>query len=190
MMNILKIIAVTAVAFCAAACSVNKTSGGRDSGGYAVGVVSSNRIIGSGPSAALPKAIVYKTNGDFLHNVPITLSADRKEIISYPAPSDISEASLPVQLDEGYLLDRRGIGPNTAFTVYTYKEYSELKSAPSLKELKKAVIGGAEVIEIIALPMSVGNAAENIPACNRLIKDGFPGCEIILQRHAVQITPQ
>lgn len=181
-------IAIAAAALCVAACSSTKTATEAQSPIAPPQIVKSTT--GGNPAAAMPKAVVYRTNGDFIHNVPITLSADRKQIISYPAPSDLSASSLPVELNDGYLLDRRGISANTAFTKYTYDEYSRMTTAPSLKELKEAIIGGAEVVEIVVLPMTLTQALDNIQACNTLVKDGFPGCDIKLQRRAIQINQQ
>ncbi len=187
--NYFATIAIGAAALCVAACSTAKSSTPQSQPAAGLQIVSMQPT-GSAPAAALPKAVVYRTNGNFINNVPITLSADRKDIVSFPAPSDITDSSLPVELDNGYLLDRRGVGANTAFTIYTYKEYSELKNAPSLKELKEAIIGGAEVVELVVLPMTLPTAMDNISECNRLVKEGFPGCEIKLRRHAIQLNPQ
>ena len=181
-------IAIAAAALCVAACSSTKTATEAQSPIAPPQIV--KNTTGGDQAAAMPKAVIYRTNGDFIHNVPITLSADRKQIISYPAPSDLSASSLPVELNDGYLLDRRGISANTAFTKYTYDEYSRMTTAPSLKELKEAIIGGAEVVEIVVLPMTLTQALDNIQACNTLVKDGFPGCDIKLQRRAIQINQQ
>ncbi|MDE7125031.1 MAG: hypothetical protein K2O12_00920, partial [Muribaculaceae bacterium] len=69
-----------------------------------------------GMNAVMPKARIYRTNGDYRLNVPITLDSSRTEIVSYPGPSDIDMKMAPVVLDDGWLLDRRGVGVNTAFT--------------------------------------------------------------------------
>lgn len=92
---------------------------------------------------ALAPLIIYKTAGDFYHNVPVVLNDAKDEIVSFPAPSDLyyeGELALPVKLDRGYLLDRRGIKVNSAFTSYTYEEYSKLESAPSPQELFDRII--------------------------------------------------
>lgn len=146
--------------------------------------------LGGSTVAMLPMAIIYKTNGNFNDNVPVTISPNRKEIVSYPAPTDIIPQSAPIPLAENYLLDRRGIGENTAFTQYTYESYSALKQAPSLKVLKESVIEGAEVIEIVKLPMSLTEAVNDTARCNAIIRNGLPDCEILLKRHAIQLTPQ
>lgn len=146
--------------------------------------------LGGTDAAMMPMAIIYRTNGNFNDNVPVTLSSNRKEIVAFPAPSDITTESAPVPLVKGYLLDRRGINDNTAFTQYTYESYSALKEAPSLKVLKESIIGGAEVIEIVRLPMTLSEAVYDTVRCNNIILNGLPDCDILLQRHAIQLNPQ
>ena len=146
--------------------------------------------IGGNGAAMLPMAIIYRTNGNFNDNVPVTLSHDRKEIVSFPAPSDITPASAPIPLAKGFLLDRRGVNGNTAFTQYTYESYSALKEAPSIKVLKESIIRGAEVIEIVRLPMTLTEAINDTTRCNNIIINGLHDCDILLQRHAIQLNPQ
>lgn len=101
--------------------------------------------------AAIRPTVIYKTNGDYFQNVPITLSADKEKIISYPAPTDIKvggELALPTKLAKGYLLDNRGIGVNSVFTKYTYSEYASLTHSPSLNDLKQSVIDNNPFSEI------------------------------------------
>lgn len=117
----------------------------------------------------LPKARIYRTNGDYIDNVPIQMNADRTAIVSYPAPSDLSDSSKPLQLADGYLLDRRGIGLNSAFTSYTYDEYMHLPSPPSLEELKLHIIPQARVTEVVELPITLTEAQTDTSLCNRYI---------------------
>lgn len=127
-----------------------------------------------GGARFLPRALVYRTNGDYAENVPISMSPSG-EIISYPAPTDLAHTA-PVPLAGGWFLDRRGVGTNTRFTRYTYKEYSSLKQPPTLDELRAAVIPGARVIQAWTLPMTSGEAAADTAAVNRLVREGLPGC--------------
>jgi len=86
----------------------------------------------------LPHVIVYKTRANYNDLVPVTLSKDKKTISSYPGPDDIktgSGYSLPVLLHKGYLLDRRGVGINTAFVKLTYVQYGNLQAVPSTADL-------------------------------------------------------
>lgn len=143
-------------------------------------------ISGMRPAKAVAKVHIYKTNGDYDNYVPVSLDASRKQIMSFPAPSDLSESSMPVKLDNGYLLDRRGVGENTAFTRYTYKEYMALQEAPAPSELIKAIIPDARVTEIVEMPFTVGSTDE-VSRCNELITAGLPGCKVLFPQQR-QIT--
>lgn len=134
-------------------------------------------VRGQSPARFMPKAVVYRTNGDYDDKVPVSLSPDGKSLVSYPAPGDVSEAlSTPVRLRDGWLLDRRGIGANTAFLKYSYKEYSALSQAPSPRELLDAIIPGARVTEAYQLPVNASEAAADPAICLRHISDGFIDC--------------
>ncbi len=90
-----------------------------------------------------PPTIVYKTRADYYYNVPVILSEDKSEIVSYPHPSDIivdGKFQLPTRLSDGYLLDNRGITKNVAFLKLTYEEYSKLEKPLSLKEMYDMII--------------------------------------------------
>lgn len=98
-----------------------------------------------------PQALVYKTKGDYANRVPVLLSDDKTEIIAYPHPADlrVGKAFLtPTTLDEGYLLDNKGIGVNVAFLSYTYEEYSKLAEVPTLKELYDKIIDKEPLTEL------------------------------------------
>lgn len=85
-----------------------------------------------------PQAIVYKTKANYNNLVPVLLSDDKTEIVSYPHIEDVKGGTvflLPTQLHNGYLLDNKGINKNVAFLKLSYQEYSELKTLPTLKEL-------------------------------------------------------
>lgn len=126
----------------------------------------------------LPRAVIYKTSGDFDSNVPVTLDAGRTSLVSYPAPTDLTDASTPVRLADGWLLDRRGITPTTAFTRWTYDEYAALPAAPSAEAILAAVIPGARVTEIRRLPFYVGEATDT-EAINRLITDSLTTLPVV-----------
>lgn len=90
-----------------------------------------------------PATMVYKTQKDYRMNVPIRLSEDKSQIVSYPDPQDVrlgDQLAIPIQLDKGYLLDERGISANVAFTSYTYQEYAALPGPPSYEELMASII--------------------------------------------------
>lgn len=132
---------------------------------------------------ALPPVIVYKTTGDFNNFVPITLNEAKDKIVSYPAPADLysnGELALPVKLKDGYLLDRRGLNENAAFTSFTYDEYSQMGSAPSLIELMNSITDSDPFEEIYDCGRFRDN--ENLERdLNKLIRKQFKGCSSLLQ---------
>jgi hypothetical protein len=70
--------------------------------------------------------------------VPVMMSADKSKIESYPDIRDIyyeGKFALPTLLENGYLLDNRGIGPQVAFLWYTYEDYSKLSHTPTVEDL-------------------------------------------------------
>lgn len=92
---------------------------------------------GSSAVSSLP-ILVYKTKKNYNNLVPLLLNDDKTQIVSYPDPHDVKVGSaflLPTSLQNGYLLDNKGIGINVAFLKYTYEEYYNLKNLPTLKEL-------------------------------------------------------
>ena len=101
--------------------------------------------------SALPHIIIYKTTKDYTQNVPVTLSEDKSQIVSYPHPTDLligGKLALPAKLHNGYLLDNRGIGKNVAFLKFTYAEYSKFKDAPTLEELYRSIIDKNPLTEL------------------------------------------
>lgn len=126
---------------------------------------------GGGTADILPRAVIYRTNGDYNDNVSVTLDASRTALVSYPDPADVTSASSPVAVGDGWLLDRRGgIGPNSAFLGWTYSEYSNLPAAPSPSEILAHIIPDARVIAMDALPIPATEAMADTAAVNRLIQ--------------------
>lgn len=98
-----------------------------------------------------PPLLVYKTKKNYNYLVPVLLSDDRITIISYPHPKDLivgSGYSLPTILNDGYLIDNRGIGRNVAFLSISYEEYSKLENAPSIDEIYKMIIDKEPLLEL------------------------------------------
>ena len=101
--------------------------------------------------SAGPPTIIYKTKKDYYDKVPVTQSDDKTKIVSYPGVKDIyynGNLSYPVKLNDGYLLDNRGIGKNSAFLSITYEEYSKLGEAPALSEMMNKIIDKGPFTEI------------------------------------------
>lgn len=131
--------------------------------------------VSPGP-AMLPKAVIYKTSAPVDSLVPVTVTAG--QLVSYPAPGDLTEA--PAPLKDGWLLDRRGVNPDTRFTRWTYSEYRAMKSTPSAAEIMAALVPGVTVTEIATLPCPIGQATPQM--ADSLIAAGLPGCEITFKR--------
>lgn len=131
---------------------------------------------GSGlpPVKAMPRATVFRMSGDYADNVPVDIYPQGR-LFSYPAPTDVSEASAPVPLAGGWWLDRRGVGEHTVFTRWTYGEYSALKETPSPREISAAVIPGARVTKVLHLDMTPQEAMADTAAVNAAIAATVPG---------------
>lgn len=124
-------------------------TGENQSSGIVSVPVSSGRVSPS-PQAA-PPVVIYKTTKDYSRHVPVGLSEDGTRIVSYPAVSDVKSGNrypYPTPLEDGYLLDNRGIGRNVAFLSYTYEEYAALPATPSGSELLEKVIDKHPLVEI------------------------------------------
>lgn len=94
-------------------------------------------------AVAGPQAIIYKTSGNYNNMVPVIMNADKSDIASFPAPGDLKykgKPALPTQLEDGFLLDNRGITENVAFLNITYDEYMALAQTPSKDELFNLII--------------------------------------------------
>ncbi len=130
-----------------------------------------------GKASAYPHARIYRTTAPSDSLVPITLSPDGATVISYPAPGDLS--SVPARLTGGWMLDSRGITPQSAFTGFTYREYKALPAAPSPARLLSSVEPGVKVSEIVELPFRIGQATPAM--ADSLIRAGLPGCKTIFK---------
>lgn len=130
----------------------------------AVGPAEAERTVG----ITAPKAVAYRMSGDYADNVSVTL-APNGTIISYPAPTDLTDRSAPLPLADGWWLDRRGISANSVFTRYTYSKYRALPAAPTPAELKASLIPGARVTATLQLSMTVAEATADTAAANAAI---------------------
>ncbi len=127
--------------------------------------------------AALPSAIVYRTSGNYNNHVPVTLNSDGTAILSYPDPRDVASPNVtPIELENGYLLDRRGVNLNTAYLDYTYEEYAALGNTPSTKELMEHILAKNAITEMYRLPIKASEAIANPDICNKFITNGFNEC--------------
>lgn len=98
--------------------------------------------------------VVYKTKADYSKYVPVTLSADKSQIVAYPIAKDLyynGKLAKPTQLNDGYWLDNRGINPNSAFLDITYEDYLKNDDIMPLTEMYKHVIDKDPFTEIYNL---------------------------------------
>lgn len=126
----------------------------------------------------LPRAIIYKTKADYNDLVPVTMDESRSMIVAYPAPSDVvagDSYARPTKLEGGYLLDNRGITPNSAFLDYTYEEYAKLNPHPTAAELLDHVVETHPFVEIYYVPRA--SSSDKAAYYNSVVKSGFAGCE-------------
>jgi len=123
---------------CSNSCKVNQTKKGEED------------MSGKNNTAG-PPAIIYKTTADYYDKVPVTLSDDKVEIVSYPGIKDIfykGELAFPTRLNDGFLLDNRGIDPTSAFLNITYEAYSKLEKTPPKEELYNLILDKDPFIEM------------------------------------------
>jgi len=134
-------------------------------------------------SYAMPKAIIYKTSGNYNMNVPVLLNSEKTAIVSYPSKSDIyynGEFAFPLILKDGFLLDRRGINLNVAFIDLTYEEYSKLQVQPSAGDLFKRIVDKNPLTEMWECERP-SEQKEEIKYFNEIIEGGFKNCKSILK---------
>jgi hypothetical protein len=157
------IIVCSLVAFgCLVGCTTSRKSTNNET-------ISFNSVV-----KAMPAVVIYKTKKDYSQNVPVGLSEDKMKIVSYPAISDVKiggKYPYPTQLEDGYLLDNRGISQNVAFLSYTYEEYAALSATPSVSTLMEKIIDKDPLIEI----HNCGNRSQYnnlIKELNEMIRSG------------------
>lgn len=124
--------------------------------------------IAGAPPMGIPKALLYRTSGNYIDNVPVQMGSDG-QLISFPAPTDIPANPEPVQLAYGWLLSPVGVSANSVFTKWTYSEYRNLPQTPSTEEIRAAIIPGAKVTMTMQAPMTQSEALADTTAVNQFI---------------------
>ncbi|MBN2807721.1 MAG: hypothetical protein JXR22_13775 [Prolixibacteraceae bacterium] len=122
--------------------------------------------------------LIYKTKADYNQLVPVILNDDKTEIVAYPAPADLKSVEglrTPLELKNGYLLDVRGIGPNVAFTSFTYETYARLKQAPVLEELFRSIVDKDPLLEMYDCKNFL-DIKYNLKEVNKLVKKKLDQC--------------
>ncbi len=152
------ILSALALSSCGTAKDSAKNTERPDNRSVSTAPVAPVRATGTNTLAARPRAVLFRTNGDYADNVMIRLDGNGN-LLYYPAVSDISAGSSSLPVGNGWYLDRQGAAlSGTAFLKYTYAEYAALPVTPSPAELKAAIIPGARVTETQVLPVSPAEA--------------------------------
>ncbi|MCH5229914.1 MAG: hypothetical protein J1F12_07990 [Muribaculaceae bacterium] len=120
-------------------------------------------------SEIIPNATAFRMSGNYSKNVGITVDKEGT-LIYFPAPTDITADSEPIELIDGWWLNCQGIGPNSVFIKYTFSEYAALPEVPSPEQLKMDIIPQARVTDFIELPMKITEALENPEAVKDYLK--------------------
>lgn len=184
---LLTLMAIIAISGCKTNKSQAESSQADAAAAEQITSIAPQQMVG-GATKALPKAVVYKTTKDYFYNVPVSLNDNGTGFNYYPDPSDITESQLPVRLVDGYLLDRRGLGKNPAFTSYTYEEYSALSRVPSKEQLLKSIINKSPILEMYRLPMTANEAAADTAKVNAIIRGGFKDCTVLYSAPTISIS--
>lgn len=118
-----------------------------------------------------PHVMLYKTKSDYSNLVPIILSSDKSQIVSYPHPGDLKIngiPQLPTAMHDGYYIDNRGINENAVFLKLTYEEYSKLDVLPTLQQLMDWILDKDPLVELYDCGQNQRNP-ELIEKINKLI---------------------
>ena len=122
-----------------------------------------------------PPMVIYKMKRDYSRNVPVLLSDDKKEIVSYPHPLDLigmtSKEVMPIRLHGGYFLDRRGINKNVAFLNISYNNYRKLRRPVSISEIEKLLLDRNPLTDFLSCP-DITYSRKFVQDINSLIDKG------------------
>lgn len=122
----------------------------------------------TGMVAVRPQATAFRMSGDYADKVAVTYDSNGR-LVYYPAPTDISKASRPIDLGNGWWLNRQGLSANSVFTRWTFDEYKALKKAPTAEEIKEALIPGACVTDMQTLPVPASEATSRLKEIKSLL---------------------
>ena len=121
-----------------------------------------------------PPLIIYKTKNDYSDKVPVILSEEKSKITSYPAASDLirnGELTLPVELHDGFLLDKRGIDQNVAFLDISYGMFTKAMRVYTVQQLYDMIIDKDPLMEMYDCGNKTGYKDE-VKQLNALIDEG------------------
>ena len=145
-------------------------------------IVEKHDTIQMNSQRTLAPITIYKTKANYDKYIPVMLSNDKKDIVSFPDVKDVyfkGKLAYPTPLAKGYLLDNRGIGKNVAFLKYTYEEYSKLAETPTKEIMMSMLLETNPLTELYNCNKISSNDIEEI---NKFIEKGLPGICIDLTK--------
>lgn len=186
------LISTVAMSVCLGASCTGSRANSGENGGSATEQQAQQQAVAIGrtpasskPARYLPRAVIYKTNGDYNNNVTVRVNPAGDALETYPGPGDVGENSVPVALKGGWLWDRRGgIGPGTRFLTYTYEQYHALPQVPEAETLMKSIIPGARVTAAYRLPILQTEATPD--KIDYIIEHGLQYAEEIVPQYQLQ----
>lgn len=129
--------------------------------------------VGLTGARSLPKATAFKMNGNYSKQVGVTLDNNGR-LTYFPAPGDITPNSVPLDLGNGWWLNRQGIGEGSVFTRWTFEEYSKLKNVPTQEEILKSIIPGSKVESFTVLPYSQNGILTHLEEVKEFLNGPVP----------------
>lgn len=113
--------------------------------------ITENYTVVAQQAAQGPPTYIYQTRNNYNDKVPVLLSEDKLELVSYPDPADLKKGgrfTYPVPLAAGYLLDNRGINKQVAFLKLSYEEYAALPQKPDKASLMSMILDKDPLISL------------------------------------------
>lgn len=137
-------------------------------------------------SKMLRPIVIYATRADYSALVPVTLDASGSSIASYPSRNDLKQGegfTSPIPLDGGYLYDRRGLSPHSAFLSISYEYYTSLEEDPSPSWLSRLILD-KDPFTFLAICNREELKDESPSSLNTYINKGFPGARILIDKRS------
>lgn len=153
-----------------ASCSKKTVKTSDDLSGVSMTTTVERRGVPKGATrpAYVPMASVFRMSGDYANNVAVGVGSDGR-LTYFPAPTDITENSCPVEIGNGWWLNRQGIGKGYRFTRFSFSEYAALKQVPTTEELLESLIPGAVVTEVRQLDIPASDAMLHLPEIRKML---------------------
>lgn len=100
--------------------------------GFALAFCGCQKKMTEKAAVAKPNIVVYqlKKQSD-LSFVPVTLDEQKQNIVSYPAPKDLARMKA-AEVFQNWVIDQRGVNPNTVFVDVSIQEYISKNELPDL----------------------------------------------------------